>query len=671
MLDLRSTNRHCYSALTKRYWRQGFALFAIAVFAFASPSPTCAQSLSDASALALRQLIDEDPQAYATTIGRITDRITTTQDLIDSNAPLVAAAWNRVLAGQSSDEQYNLLLTWTMPTDDRPSIRLLSCPVPTLAPPKSFARAIGKRPRDTTFAVAQTGGVPGWFCSGWRLLEAARDLGRLSRLISDLEPLAQSNVTGANIFLAMASAAKERGDLARSQQALASEVVDAHTVSLALATSSIASIADQSIDTLRRFAEQNTPLRSSVQWLHAMAVQRHMGESSMESIAKPQMKHWLSGNGSTGHQSGLPNPRPIWLTYEDHVLHLSGSGWDTLYCQFPLAGDFELLCETQTGGPDKLQGGLVYGGLQMEVDAANDKLQVSTLDGEILETRGCPFARNDTDPVFNQVSVRGFEDATHFEVNLHPMWAFDEASIVSSPWLALRSQGGTHQVFRNLRISGEPTIPREVTLLTGDRIVGWRHGLGAGDVDRAPKQWQLEDGVLTTGNAESEDQGMDQSMLVWDRPMFAGEDIRYEFRTNNELVPSVHPTYGRMAFLLLPDGIQVRWLSGNELDWTGLARDHTLLEPLSRRGPKPLQLKADGWNEVRMSRMKDALQIHLNDELVYERKLDFGGSSQFAFYRHSSSQSVQIRSVKASGNWPEKLPDDFQQSPIRLIREDR
>ena len=184
---------------------------------------------------------------------------------------------------------------------------------------------------------------------------------------------------------------------------------------------------------------------------------------------------------------------------------------DTLYCQFPLSGDYEVLCDTQTSGPNHLQAGLVFGGLQFAVNAPNDKLTISSLDGKTLETRGCPFAKNESNPVFNRTGIRGFDNTTHFEVNLHPMWPFDEASIHSSPWLALRSQGGTHQVFRDLRITGAPTIPQEVTLFTGDRIVGWRHGLWACDVDQVQTQWQLKDGVLAAGNEDSHSKEREQT----------------------------------------------------------------------------------------------------------------------------------------------------------------
>ena len=72
-----------------------------------------------------------------------------------------------------------------------------------------------------------------------------------------------------------------------------------------------------------------------------------------------------------------------------------------------------------------------------------------------------------------------------------------------------------------------------------------------------------------------------------------------------------------------------------------------------------------------MSRLKNSLQIHLNGELIYDREVDSEGPSQFAFYRDSLSQSIQIRSVRVSGDWPDELPEDFRQSPTRSMREDR
>lgn len=608
--------------------------------------------------------LEEDLDAALEALGEVVDLGVSAKDLFSSSLPSAAAAFNRILVNESADERYERLSRWTLPDGDRNSVRLFSCPVPTLAPPKSFARAIRQRPRDTTFAVAETGGVPGWFCSGWLLARAADEVGRLGRLTGELERLSEATVPGADEMLAIALASNDRGDvtLANKQLSDAAEtplgeaVVDLNVVSLALVGTRRDQLATVSLKTLEQLTKQVGDLRANLQTLHAMAVQRQLGESPMRSLNEDRLKYWVAARGQSASASSRGIPAPLWLTHEDHVLHLSGSDTNTLYCQFPLTGEFEFLCETQTGGPENLLGGLAYGGLHFAVNTQADELLIRDGRGNSIEKRHCPFARYEAEPVFNRVSIRGFEGSTHFEVNLHPMWRFDNESSAAGSWVGLRSEGATRGLFRNLKIRGEPTIPRRVELLAGDRLLGWRS-----DFFGTETNWSLQNKTLIGAKDESSESRPE--LLRLDRPLLSGETIGYQFQHRKGEPTPVHPVIGRMAFLLLPDGVRTRWLTDSAVDWTGLARDHTVLEPLSRRGPKPLPLESGQWNELQVTRTADSIELTLNGELIYDRELDFGGSRQFGFYREDASQEVRIDQIELSGDWPETLPADFRANP--------
>src|SRR5207249_2195622 len=43
----------------------------------------------------------------------------------------------------------------------------------------------------------------------------------------------------------------------------------------------------------------------------------------------------------------------------------------------------------------------------------------------------------------------------------------------TSPWLALFTRRERHTVWRNLKITGTPQVPREVPLISGDFMTGW------------------------------------------------------------------------------------------------------------------------------------------------------------------------------------------------------
>ena len=114
-----------------------------------------------------------------------------------------AAGWHRRLATLDAEERFELLRDWTMPTESRKSVRVLTTIVPADAPPEVFARALGERPRRDSFTVAEVGGVSGLFCSAWELTRAADEVGRLRRLTAEISALADADVPHAPIVLTL------------------------------------------------------------------------------------------------------------------------------------------------------------------------------------------------------------------------------------------------------------------------------------------------------------------------------------------------------------------------------------------------------------------------------------------------------------------------------------
>ena len=128
----------------------------------------------------------------------------------DSALPAAAGGLYRALIQEDADMRFDLLSKWTLPDGDRKQIRLLTAIVPQDAPPRAFARVIGERPRHTTFAIAEINGIRGLFCSGWLLVTAADEAGRLRRLVTDLEELVAEKTPGADALLLLAQLADPR-----------------------------------------------------------------------------------------------------------------------------------------------------------------------------------------------------------------------------------------------------------------------------------------------------------------------------------------------------------------------------------------------------------------------------------------------------------------------------
>ena len=535
------------------------------------------------------------------------------------------------------------------------------------------------------------------FCTGWTLVRTADAIGRLGRLVTELEKLAANKVPNADSLLLLAQLVDSRSDEAKLKTALeqrarqlsdslddtamagvATSIIDPSQIAIAAAASTSKSHRSISEALFKSLAEQTlngtaTRLRSFFRLSHATAVQLARGESGPEAIRQNRLKYWvpMSGETSTALHRGATNAS--WLVHEDHILHLGGSRNDVLFFRYPLIGDFEFRCESQEGGRITTDGGLVYGGLQFEALGRSNQLTIWDADIDHPVVKPCPFVRHEDRPTFNRMSIRSNADQAILTANMHPMW-FDPASkSAASPWIGLRSFEERRPMFRNLAITGQPVIPREVRMSDGDSLRGWKsHFYGEAQPAFAPiatssivstkVDWFLTDGIITARKVDDENGVNPQSLLRYHRPLLDGESVSYEF----EYKPGetlVHPALGQMAFLIEAGGVQVHWMTSGGFEWTGLPADNKLLEPLNRRGPRPLPLKEGDWNAVTLAQADGKVTLTLNGEVIYQRVVDFGGNHSFGFYRDRTQTSAKIRNVVMTGDWPETLPADVLENP--------
>ncbi len=418
-----------------------------------------------------------------------------------------------------------------------------------------------------------------------------------------------------------------------------------------------------------------------------MAVQTHVGRSGPEFLEHNRLKYWVPISNPTAATSAKGALPALWLTHEEHILHLTGSNNDVLVFRYPLTGEFDFTCETQVGGPEGTDGGLVFGGLQFQPADPNGRLNVWDADLEHLTLKPCPFVRWEADrAIYNRVSIRSKADRIEFAANLHPAW-FDHKAALQSPWLGLRSLGEDRPMFRNFKLTGQPVIPRKVILAQGEELRGWQArffsetqpGFTAGTVpaNTVPPvegaviavagDWRMTGGIIETAKREAAEGESRQSLLQYQRPLLDGETIAYEFFHRAGEI-EVHPAVGRLAFLFEPGGIRIRWIIDGELEWTGVPEDNATLEPLNRRGPRPFPLKENEWNAVSVSLTKGKIDITLNGSPVYSREMSEGQNSaeKFGLYR-DRTRAVQVRNVVMTGDWPKKVPQEFLDNPTTLI----
>ena len=245
---------------------------------------------------------------------------------------------------------------------------------------------------------------------------------------------------------------------------------------------------------------------------------------------------------------------------------------------------------------------------------------------------------------------------------------------LSTPWFFTQSIGGSSTAIRNIKITGQPEIPREVKLIPKDSLGGWASNFYGETIAQSvsdeeadevsmPKtvvsesDWRVKDGIIHGKRLVSS--GLDtsrylQSRLYYSRPLADGEQIRYEFWNEVGANPvNVHPAVGRLAFLLDADGLKLHWMtvvnSKDEINY-GLASDNVLVDESIRRGKVVLNDKS--WNRVELSFKNNVVSIVLNGTLVCEYPLDRENSREFGLFYDKSASSVQVRDVVLKGDWP-------------------
>ena len=131
--------------------------------------------------------------------------------------------------------------------------------------------------------------------------------------------------------------------------------------------------------------------------------------------------------------------------------------------------------------------------------------------------RLCRFLPYSSRPTFNHLSITStsgtaaMASTATMAVNRHPMWS-DKSGVHASPWIGLSSLDERRPLFRNLKLTGRPVIPRAVRLADGDVLRGWQSQVFAdiktSETTEAGKAanagWRLAGGVIHAPGLDSD-----------------------------------------------------------------------------------------------------------------------------------------------------------------------
>lgn len=397
--------------------------------------------------------------------------------------------------------------------------------------------------------------------------------------------------------------------------------------------------------------ESESPyLRPVLQRAWATAARKRAG-SSAEVAHDSDLKWWVAASRLSSRHDRRDPVHASWLSHEDHILHLAGCGNDFLFFKYPLTGDFEFSCEAQFGGRPATDGGVAYSGRLFDVSGSTKQLMISDLQADSQVVLPCQPVRIGArlggqyigQPRFNRITLSSVGDQLTYLCNGQPIWS--DAQHPSAPWLALQTRGDRRPMFRNLRLTGNPVVPREVRLADGDSLRGWFS---------ADDNWSAEGGIIHGARLEAENAVPTQSCLRYLRPLLDGESIGYEFLYQAG-ESEVHPALGRLAFLIEPEGVRLHWITDPNGEWTGLAEDNAVVEPFDRRGLKPLPLVRREWNQVAMSIAGEHVTLSLNSQVIYQRKLNHRDERTFGLYHDAARTAARVRNMVMRGDWPERL----------------
>ena len=611
------------------------------------------------------------------------------------------------LATLPQADRYELLKTWTMPTADRKSVRLIAGVLPGEDSPQAFDVLRGDNPRPPRDSqISSTANF---------LIQAAIDAGRLEELQKDLLSHVEQNVEQSKFLLQLTQIAQGKGsdvlpdlqkliaERKRPKEGVEAQQQNQNTHDLSDAVLAKAAISDPSLREKGRELMALSMTQSAYGATPFVIMSRHdyfapvLEAKTVERLDheswNPGLKHWITGSKEFGASESAGSTPIWWLVNEGLLCHIFGSGSNQMFFRYPLLGEFEISFDAWSGyGMDNALG-LGYGGVAYN---ATDLIYAQNYgyQGSGRNVQQMRFARINHNG-FNHVRLQVGPEKVRYYVN-GDLIREDAKSATAAPWIFTYCYGASSAAIRNLKIMGQPEIPREVNLVSSDLLSGWTSAFYGESQPQPPPQinpvsdeeveeiiqrpqveneldWQVKDAAIQGRRLPAsglEKKHLIQSRLYYEHPLSEGDRIRYEFWYESGVNSvHVHPAIGRLAFLLETDGLKLHWMTANNSPdeiQNGLPMENVLVNESIRR--EPVSLNEKSWNNVEISLKNSSVKISLNGKLVCESPLERENSRQFGFYHDKNASSVQVRNVVEQGDWPESLSSEIA---LNLLAPDR
>ena len=347
-------------------------------------------------------------------------------------------------------------------------------------------------------------------------------------------------------------------------------------------------------------------------------------------------------------------PQNSWAVGNRYVEKQAPHDRDLLFYQIPLTGNFDVECDVACGSPYNT--GLMFAGVHHAFQglSAIERGDLRTIGKQTLDR---PLSHHESWARM-RMSVRDGVCTTWYNG-----LKIDERRLSAHhvPWLAIHSLGRHHSAVRDVRITGSPVVPERVLLCAEPELSGW-YGY-YGEQPGLPGKyaaWNFLEGSPEGGISGTHQPQLagsfKESLLSYHRPLLEDGVVEYDFY----YVPGkvvAHPALDRLAFLLEPDGVRLHGITDREYDRFHNDPANSYVDESARRGPAQLPLVPDEWNQMQFSLKGDIVQLVLNEELIYEHKLDISSQRTFGLFHYADQTELRVRNVSLQGEWSRSVPE--------------
>ncbi len=353
-----------------------------------------------------------------------------------------------------------------------------------------------------------------------------------------------------------------------------------------------------------------------------------------------------------------------WFYLPGIVQHVTGGSSNQLFFQSPLEGDFEIEVERSLHGHREVA--VAYSMLAAEPRYDFKATRLVTLMGRNRDLEGEVKIPNERSWLADfRIVVRGKRVSTFVKgVPLHE----ETFAAVPAPWLVLQAANPFYaSTVRNLRILGSPKIPDEIDLIATDRAA-WRADVydeyisTTADDENAP--WKIVDGELRGQLRKDMAARHCESLLLYQRPMLEDGVIEFEaFYEPGQF--EVHPTLGRTALIVGPDGVRKHILTDAQYETSGLLPDNVFpVEGAAER----VELKEKDWNHYRLTLRQDRLTLAVNgSDVAAVTVAEPPCQRHFGLFRYGDKTQCRVRNLVYRGEWPTTLPPVSEQQLARPV----